>query len=489
MGVIQRQGIKNTISGYAGILIGFVNLMVIQPFFLTKEELGLTRILYSFAFLIATLIPFGITNATIRFFPLFKNEKEKHHGYFGFMNIFPLIGFVLATLFVLLLKHFIMNQFRTQSPMFLDYFNYIFPLMFFCSFITVLSVYCNTNFKSTIPSFLNDVIVKLFTIIVVSLYFLKVVDRDGFILLYVSVYGIQLVVLLGYIFYFDKPGFKIDWAFLKEKKIASLIRYGLLLWFAGLSSIGLKYFDTIMVGKYMPLAFVGIYSIAAFIPTIIEAPANALERIGSAKIAFAWSNNDLSQIGEIYRKSSLYMLLVGALMFLNITVNIHTVLSFLPDGYQQGESVVMIIATGTLFNMATGLNVPILFNSHKYKAGAILLILLAVFVLFLQMIFIPVFGLNGAAMATSVAAFLYNFFLFYLVYRYFKLQPFTGKNLTVFILTTSVFVSSLFLPHFDNKVVDLVIRTGIVSTIFLAAVYLFKIIPEFHMYLPWERKK
>jgi hypothetical protein len=40
MGVIKRQGIKNTIAVYIGLAIGFLNLIVIQPYFLSKEELG-----------------------------------------------------------------------------------------------------------------------------------------------------------------------------------------------------------------------------------------------------------------------------------------------------------------------------------------------------------------------------------------------------------------------------------------------------------------
>jgi len=35
MGVIRRQGIKNTIIGYLGILIAFVSFFVVQPYCLT----------------------------------------------------------------------------------------------------------------------------------------------------------------------------------------------------------------------------------------------------------------------------------------------------------------------------------------------------------------------------------------------------------------------------------------------------------------------
>ena len=37
-------------------------------------------------------VPMGIGNATTKYFPLFKNEQTKHHGFFGFMLLFPLLG-------------------------------------------------------------------------------------------------------------------------------------------------------------------------------------------------------------------------------------------------------------------------------------------------------------------------------------------------------------------------------------------------------------
>lgn len=66
-----------------------------------------------------------------------------------------------------------------------------------------------------------------------------------------------------------------------------------------------------MLPKYLTLDLVGIYAIAAFIPTVIEAPINALDRIAAPKISFAWNVNDKSQIQEIYHKSSLYLFLFG----------------------------------------------------------------------------------------------------------------------------------------------------------------------------------
>jgi O-antigen/teichoic acid export membrane protein len=51
---------------------------------------------------------------------------------------------------------------------------------------------------------------------------------------------------------------------------------------ASFASLGLKYLDSIMIAKYLPLAQVGIYTIAVFIPTVIEAPLNSLEKIAAS---------------------------------------------------------------------------------------------------------------------------------------------------------------------------------------------------------------
>lgn len=488
MGVIQRQGLKNTITTYLGIAIGFVSLIVIQPQFLTKEELGLTRILYSFSILVAMFVPLGIGNATTKYFPLFKDSNKNHHGYFAFMMLFPIAGFVLAAAILFAIKNFIIAQYISESPMFTEFYYYVFPLTFILSLITCLNVYCYANYKSTIPAFLNDVVARVLVIVVITLYFLKWITLNQFIACYVGLYGIQLLMLLAYIFVFDKPVFKIDWNYFREKDFKTLIRYGLLLWFAGVASIGLKYLDSIMLGKYLPLSFVGIYTIAAFIPTVIEAPLTALEKIAASRIAFAWAENNRKDILEIYRKSSLYMLALGGLLFTGININIENLLSFLPDGYQQGATVVFIISLGTLVNMLTGANAPILFNSDKYRWGAFFLIALALVSVALQMVFIPWLGLNGAAIATVSCYVLYNLFMSAVVWKFYNLHPFDKKMLIILFAIIFCFAINYFLPAIENKILDMIHRSVIVTVVYLLLIYRYKVLEEFHHLLPWKRK-
>ena len=63
------------------------------------------------------------------------------------------------------------------------------------------------------------------------------------------------------------------------------------------------------------LKYITIYTIAAYMATMIEMPARALNNIISTFISKAWKENDLVTIGLLYRRSSINQMLIGLLIF------------------------------------------------------------------------------------------------------------------------------------------------------------------------------
>ncbi len=479
MGIIQRQGIINSIITYLGIIIGALNLVVFQPWFLTKEEIGLTRVLFSLSALIATFVPIGMNSITLKFFPRFRNAENKHYGYFGLMMILPVIGFLITAIALVAFKPFITAQYNKQSPLFNDYFNYVFPLTLFLSFTSVLAAYCFSLFKTSFPALINDVLIRVVSIFLFGAFFLKWLSLPQFITLFVCIYGLQTMLLLIYIFKIDNPGIKVDKAFLREQNPKTMLKYGLLLSFTALSSLGLKYIDVVMLGKYLPLAYVGIYSIAAFMPTVIEAPLGALEKIGIAKISEAWTNNDFNEVRKIYFQSSRYLFLAGCLLFLGVNLNTHSLYQMLPDkDFALGESVVLIISIGTLINMATGINDSIVYTSDKYIYGTYMLLILFVLAIGNNYILIPLYGMNGAALATVISATVFNIMKFTFIWVNYKIQPFDKR--TLMILLALIISGSIcyFIPAVGHPAVQIIYRSIAILIVFLSCVKALNIVPE-----------
>jgi O-antigen/teichoic acid export membrane protein len=497
LGIIQRQGIRNSIITYVGIAIGAVSLLIIQPRFLTKEEIGLTRLLFSFSTILGNLMSLGVTATIMRYFPYFRDRDRNHHGFFGFMLIFPFLGYIFFASLLFLFKGYVIAKYVNQSRLFTDYFYYIFPFSFFLTFTSILTAYSQSIFRTSVPALINDVLVRIVFIILITVYFIHWIDRDQFIMLFVAIYGTQFVVLIFYLFIEDRPSLKIDWDKYTEHTPKAMFIYGIILSLGGLAALGLKYLDVIVLGTYKPkeaalnaLDIVGIYSIAAFVATFIEAPITALDKIIVPKMADGWKRNDIADIRQIYYKSAKYLFLIGGLLFLLINLNIDSLFLLIPDrDYSLAKGVVFIISLGTLINMATGNNDAILYTSTRYRIMIWLLMGLVIVAYINYKIFIPLFGMEGAAFATALSAFLYNLVKYLLIWRYFDMQPFTIDTVKVIGVIVITGIVGYYIPSIHNPFADVAIHSSVIGIVFGGLVYILKIVPEFHYLIPFLKDK
>ncbi|MCK6639844.1 MAG: polysaccharide biosynthesis C-terminal domain-containing protein [Bacteroidia bacterium] len=489
MGVIKRQGIINTGLSYIGILIGFINVIFIQPHFLDPEELGLIRVLYSFSAIVAMFLPLGIGNITIRYFPYFRDPENKHNGALGLNLTVAGLGFLLFGTILVLCRETIKEQYTDNSPLFSDYFYATLPLSFFVAINALLSIYCQSIFKSSFPVFLNDVAIRLLTILWVSLYYLKLFSLDIFIIGFIVQYFLQAIALLIYIHIVDTPGYSFKIAFIKTLNIKAVVKYGLLLAITSFASLGIKFIDMVILGHYVTLAKVSIYSVAVFIPTIIEAPLLALEKISNAKVADEWSKQNLKEISKIYSESTRYLTILGGLLFLGIVLNIDSLFKLLPHEFGEGKTVVLIVSLSTLFNMVTGLNGSILFSSKSYRYGSYMLFILLILSICNCLILIPLLGINGAALGIAIASLIYNLLKYFFILKKYKMQPFTNKTAQIIIVLLCAGSFVYFIPHIENAFADIALRTVLITILYGSGIYLIKVAPEFHKYLPWHKQK
>lgn len=490
MGIILKQGIANTIITYTGIVIGFINIIIIQPYFLTPEEVGLIRVLFSFSALIAIFAPLGITNITVKYFPLFRNKDKRHYGYFGFMLLFPLVGLLVTASILFLCSDWIIERYSKESKLFIEYLYYIYPLSFLLSIVAVLNAYCSSIFKSSVPVFVNDVLIRILSVLLFTVYFLKWINREQMVLLFVSIYGFQLLVMIFYVLLIDKPGLIISRKYFRERKVKSMIFYGLLLSLAAISSYGIKYIDTlILAGSNIPLEIVGVYAIVAFIPSIIEAPFLAIDKIAGPKVADAWVKNDKITIREIYYRSTKYLTLIGGLFFLGITLNIDSLLQILPAAYSRGINIVYILSIGAFFNMATGLNNSIIFSSKYYILGVIFLLVMLLITVIGNLILIPKLGIEGAALATVFGSIVYNILKFIFIWKNFKMQPFNKTTLKIALLILFCFIVCYFIPKANNPILAILFRSFVITIIYVIGTYFLKIVSELEGYVLFRKNK
>lgn len=480
MGAIQKQGIINTVIIYAGVLLGFYYTIVVQPHYLKAEEVGLSRILINFSAFLTPFFLLGASNMCVRYFPVFKNKEEKHHGFWGFLLLFPVAGALIGGLILFLLKGWLIARYKVESALFVDYFYWAYPLAVVMTMSITINSYCNSLVKTVIPSFLNDIWVRLMLILVTFLYAFGWINLDQFIAGIFFAYLTQLLLLVLYVYFIDRPVFRIDWGFIRKTGMKMIVRFSLLMTLTALSSLSIKFLDSIMIGAYLPLKYVGVYSIGIFIAQFIETPLYSLERIASVKISHAYQAGNMDEIKVIYYRSAKYLFLIGGLLVVGIVCNIHDFLKLLPPDYQGAAGVTIIMSIGSIVNMATGVNSPIISNSSFYIWNMYFLMVLVVVSVVLNMLLIPHYGIEGAAIATGSSSLIFNVLKFLFIRRKFGMQPYDISSVKTILVIILALAAGLFIPVPENVWIAMIIRSAAITIVYGIFTILLSIVPEYH---------
>jgi O-antigen/teichoic acid export membrane protein len=120
----------------------------------------------------------------------------------------------------------------------------------------------------------------------------------------------------------------------------------------------------------------------------------------------------------------------------------------------------------------------IIFNSEKYKNGVLLLIGMAVLAFVLNYILVPIYGLIGAAIATTLATAIHAILRVLIVYVKFKILPYSINTVKTGILLVVIFGISLFSPSLP-AFYSILLKVIFVVVSFTYLAYKFRLIDDF----------
>ena len=478
MGVIKRQGIKNVFITYLGVIVGAISTLYIQPELLSIDELGFTRNLYNFSFLLSLAIPLGLPSIILKFYPEFKQKETLKDYILGFILIYFFVASIITISLFFIFKQYILQLYTTESHLFITYFFCVIPLTLIIALNSCITSFSQAVYKSTVPSFLNDVFSRLIVVLITILYYYKLISFNQYVTIYVLIYFIVTIIQITYLSSYGLISFKLKFSFFKNIDLKKVVYYGFFLCIISFASFGLRSIDSIFLGFYS-LSNVAIYTTAAFLAMFIEVPLGAIDRISQSKIAESFLKNHTDEVAKIYSESVKYLLVLGGFLFLGINACSKYVFEFLPPEYSSSLHLVLILSFGSLVNVATGINSSILFFSHHYKKGCLLLFSIFLLTVVLDMLFIPTYGLEGAAIITASVSVIFNLSKFLFIYYKFHFQPYTLNSLKIVSVIIVGFVIVWFMPTFTKySILNIIINGGLISLFYITCIYKLNIIPE-----------
>jgi O-antigen/teichoic acid export membrane protein len=481
MGIIVRQGLKYSTVAYLGVLIGAVNTIVVFPKILSPEQYGLMRLLQENGLFIAAFVQLGAANIADKFIPVFRTEDKTNNGFLFFLLIFPLAGFLLFCLLFLVFKNIWLEIYQEKSPAVNTYFYYFIPLVLFMMYQLILEAYSRVHLRIVVPGLFRDVVLKLITLGFIILYSLQLITFHQFLLSVIATYGIVTLLLLAYLYNLKVLHIKPRLDFLTRKLLKEMGIYGAFILLGGAATLIITKIDFLMLGSLAGTREVAIYTIAFFMGTIIEIPRRAVAQISTPILSQAWQHNDLDKIEDIYKKSAINQLVIGAFCFLGIWCNADAIFNIIPNGevYRAGKYVILFIGAARLFDMATGVNGEIILQSKYYRFNLISVVFLAVLIVVTNYLFIPRYGINGAAFGTALSVFLYNILKYLFLWIKFRMQPFNIKTVVVLLIMAVTFFAASLVPAPEDELVptllNILFRSVVITGLFVGFSYIFQV--------------
>lgn len=480
MGVVIKQSIRGTIVNYLGIAVGFVTTFFIITKYLTQEEIGLSRVLIDAAILFASFSQLGTGSSIIRFFPYFKDESGKHHGFFFWTLVVPVFGFIVFLLVAKCLEGTILQTFSKNSELFVTYYRFVFPLSLFMLYRTVFEANANVLMRIVVPKFVNEVGVRIGLLVTYLLYgYWKIIDLDGFVIGICITYFLAALVDFFYLLTLGKISFKPDFKVFTKPLLKDIGFYTLFMLLNAITVNVMPLLNTFFVSAGMGLTFTGIYAIANYIATVVEVPNRSLNAIVQPEIAQSFKDKDLSSAEILCKSVSLHLMLSSFLIFFFIWVNIDALFMLLPNGdkYEAGKSVVLILGIAKCINSTLFVSSSALNYSKYYYWSFVFTVMLTAMAIVLNVLLIPRLGMDGASLSHLISYFTFYVCLLLVVLLKLKINIFSKAQLKVVALLAGLlllnygwvkWINPLFTGLPFSTTVNALLDAGLKSVVLMA---------------------
>ena len=471
MGIVAKQTFLNVIIICIAFAIGGFNTLVFYPLFLSAEDYGLVVFLLATSNLLMPLIGFGVHQTIIRFFSSY-NTKDEQQKFMSSVILLPLFIALVVGGIGVVFYHSISAALSIQNPVIASYTWVIFAVAVATAYFEVFYAWARVQLQSVAGNALKEIFPRLYLFLLLMALYLFDLSFHCFIVALVSGYYLRLLlmIILANRFY----PLRIRLFF--PSNLSSILTYSLTIFLAGSAGSLIIDIDKFMIPQLEEIKQTAFYAVAIFAATIVEVPARAMWQILSPLVATAVNENNFKEVNRLYRRIALNLVVVSGWFFLLINLNSEALFSLLPnEGYQKATFVVLYISLAKLITMIFGCGGAIISNSSFYQISLVFSVVMALGVSILNMVWIPLYGIDGAALATLVVVGLsIAVKVMYLQFKI-KAHPLSWNLLKALISVAILYTSFQYIDWTLSPIIQIILTSAMVSCLYFLIVVQFKL--------------
>lgn len=476
MSVVARQGVKYSIIGYLGFLLGTFSAIFIFPY--DMEFYGKLRYILPTAEIIVPIIVFGLSFSNVKFFAKV-NADGKHHNMLSLSLLAVIINFLIVVGGFFLIAYWF-PEFKKLEIWKMK--KLILPLALVLALSSVFNKFLTNYKRVVVPNIFENFVPKLANLGAFCLFFFMGFAEK-------SAYGfffmMFVISLFGYGLYtnrLEKVKFDFDLGYFKKDNFyREILTYSLFGFLGNIGNYIAIKIDSYMIGEFISFEENGIYNNIYSIISLIVVPQMGLFNLSAPIINKVLANGDYNELDRFHKKTSLSLFFLGLVLFCCIAVGFPYLADFMKNGedLRSSEPIVWVLGFAMLFDLATGFNGHIISLSRYYKFNIVVMLILAVLTITTNMLFLKHtdLGILGIAMAYAISLSLFNIIKIIFNYIKFKVFPLGIEMMYAMILGCISINVALLLPDLKLNILNLFYKPAVVLIVLFIGNHFLKIYP------------
>lgn len=482
---IRRHSIISSLVIYIGFIVGALNtyLFTKQGLF-TEDQYGLTTFFTATATLIVSFATLAMPSYIYKFFHYYNDHLEpRKNDMIAWALLTGIISFAIIFILGIIFEDLFERKFSAESELAVYYYYWMYPLSFGMTIFNILEAYAWNLNKSIFTNFLKEVQLRIFVTILIVLFFFKIIPNfDIFIKLYSFAYPAIALMLLVYLIATKKIHLTIKVSKVTRRFFGKITRFVLFIYSGGLIFNISQVFDSLVIASLVEngLKAVGIFTLAQFLTSVIQAPQRGIIAASIPFISKAWKDKKVASIQSIYQRSSINQLIFGSLLFVLIALNYKdAVITFkLKDSFLLGFLPFIYLGLTRVIDMGTGVNGQIIGTSTYWRFELISGVILLILMLPLNYFLTKSYGILGPAIANLISISIYNAIRVWFLWKKFRLFPFTIKTIYTLIISGLLYLVAWLLFKDLHGFPGLFARSIFILAIYVPLVYFLNLTPD-----------
>ncbi|MCD4760240.1 flippase [archaeon] len=406
------------VLGLLASVFGYLIRMILSRQ-LSLEDFGLFYAVFVFVSFFVVFRDFGLSSSLMKLIPQFLVKKQYGRVKSSIKFVFIIniiITLLFVTIFILFSSFLAQNYFKNSAakPLLIILSVYF---VFYAFYLALRAIF--VGFQKVKIYSLDLVFINL--VVLIGLFIFSKFGVFSPALSYLV--AVILGTIIGIILLFNTfDFFKYKSNMLKEHKV-ELFSYGLPLLLVWVGTIVIGHIDTLMLTYFRTLSEVGIYNIVLPTAMLLVTLGSSFGLVMIPLVSQMWTSKKFGELGQIIRETyqKAFVLIVPICLIFLIFADF--ILSILfGDLFVLGSGALKILTIGAILFSVGTINNGVLVAIGRPRIVTWIIISAAIINVILNLFLIPIYGIIGAAIATSVAYALIFILSSYYVSKFVKIK-------------------------------------------------------------------